>query len=455
MRNVLRHARLVLVGLILALPSYMRAEVSAEQGKQLFKANCARCHYVTDKRFVGPGLAGVQDRWSDEGNLLAWIRNSSDYLKTGDSYATKLFEEYNGSVMPAFQLSDDEIKSILAYIADPGEEAAPATASTDGAAAAEGDQTGGGDNTLMTYILIGVAVVLLILARSLNSVSKALENVRREKAGEEPIQEESINVVGKTVAWMAKNKRITAVIAIVLVGALSYKGFVALNTIGVYEGYQPKQPIAFSHKLHVGQNKIECQYCHSTVEKSRHANIPSANVCMNCHKAVQEGPQYGKNEITKIYAAVGWNPEKNEYFKDYAKMDKEELASFYGSYLGDEKAAAAVEPFIQSNIEWVQIHKLPDHAYFNHAQHVKVGKVECTTCHGEVGEMEEVYQHSPLTMGWCINCHRETEVQYATNGYYERLHQYYKEHKGEYEMREGQAFTVEKIGGLECSKCHY
>ena len=122
---------------------------------------------------------------------------------------------------------------------------------------------------------------------------------------------------------------------------------------------------------------------------------------------MQEGPQYGKSEITKIYASVGWNPEKNEYFKDYAKMDKEELAAFYGNYLGDEKAAAAVEPFIQSNIEWVLIHKLPDHAYFNHAQHVKVGKVECTTCHGEVGEMEEVYQHSPLTMGWCINCHRK------------------------------------------------
>jgi len=454
MRNVLRHFRLLIVGLLMVLPQGVQAEVSAEQGKQLFKANCARCHYVTDKRFVGPGLAGVESRWSDEANLLAWIRNSSDFLKTGDPYATKLFAEYNGSVMPAFQLADDEIKSILAYIAAPGDEPKPADAAAGTPQSADSGKPEG-DNRFLTYVLIGVAVILLVLARSLNSVSKALENVRREKAGEDPIQEESINVVGKIVGWMAKNKRITAVLALILVGALSYQGFVALNSIGVYEGYQPKQPIAFSHKLHVGQNKIECQYCHSTVEKSRHANIPSANVCMNCHKAVQEGPQYGKSEITKIYASVGWNPEKNEYFKDYAKMDKEELAAFYGNYLGDEKAAAAVEPFIQSNIEWVLIHKLPDHAYFNHAQHVKVGKVECTTCHGEVGEMEEVYQHSPLTMGWCINCHRETEVQYASNGYYERLHQYYKEHKGEYEMREGQAFTVEKIGGLECSKCHY
>jgi cytochrome c2 len=193
MRNVLRHARLLMVGLLIALPHFMRAEVSAEQGKQLFKANCARCHYVTDKRFVGPGLAGVQDRWSDEANLLAWIRNSSDYLKTGDSYATKLFAEYNGSVMPAFQLSDDELRSILAYIAEPGEEAKPATADTDGAVSPEGGKAEG-DNTLLTFVLIGAALLLLILARSLNSVSKALENVRREKAGEEPVQEETINV---------------------------------------------------------------------------------------------------------------------------------------------------------------------------------------------------------------------------------------------------------------------
>jgi hypothetical protein len=114
-----------------------------------------------------------------------------------------------------------------------------------------------------------------------------------------------------------------------------------------------------------------------------------------------------------------------------------------------------VEPQIQKPVEWVQVHNLPDHVFFSHQQHVVVGKVECETCHGKVGEMDKVEQFAPLTMGWCINCHRKTQVQYADNGYYDRLHEYYKKHYGEYEMRKGQAFTVEKIGGLECSKCHY
>ncbi len=455
MSNAMRMTRWFVMLLLLSLTGQGRAQDIA-QGEQLFKANCARCHYVTDKRFVGPGLAGVRDRWDDEANLIAWIRNSSDFLKTGDSYATKLFEEYNGSVMPAFNLSDDEILSVLAYIDNPPvEEGADGGGEQAGGEGVAGGSSEGGDNNVLTYILIGFAIILLILARSLNNVSKALENLRREKAGEEPLPDFKPDYVGRLVTWAAKNKKVVGVASILVVSYLAYQGFVGLNTIGIYQGYQPAQPIKFSHKLHVGQNKIECQYCHSTVEKSRHANIPSANVCMNCHKAVQEGPQYGKNEITKIYASIGWNPEKLAYFENYQQMDPEEVKAVFASYLGDDKAMKEVEPFIQKPIEWVQIHKLPDHAFFSHAQHVKVGKVECTTCHGELAEMEEVYQYAPLTMGWCINCHRETEVQYASNGYYERLHDYYKEHKGEYEMREGQAFTVEKIGGLECSKCHY
>jgi cytochrome c2 len=460
MRNVMTKTGLykfiLLLSTVLLLPN-LGAQIDRDNGKALFKAQCARCHYVTDKRFVGPGLAGVRDRWkNDDTRLLAWIRNSQDFLKTGDTYANNLFKEWNNSVMPNFNLSDDEILSILAYIEDPAE---PGDVVADAAVAASGSATGGGDSgTLLTILLVVGAIVLIILARSLNSVSSALENVRREQSGEPKIEDEKVNYWAKFVSWAYMNKKIVAVLGIVVVGFFAVKGFNALNQIGIYTGYEPEQPIKFSHALHAGQNGIDCQYCHSTVEKSKHANIPSVNICMNCHKAVQEGPQYGRAEITKIYAAAGWDPINNRYFDGYADMDREVVERVFETYLRDNEQAeayAGVRPFIQRNVEWIQIHKLPDHAFFSHQQHVKVGKVECTTCHGEVEKMEVVYQHSPLTMGWCINCHRETEVQYASNGYYERLHEYYKNNKGSYEMPHGQAFTVEKIGGLECSKCHY
>jgi hypothetical protein len=197
-------------------------------------------------------------------------------------------------------------------------------------------------------------------------------------------------------------------------------GWNALSGIGVYEGYQPEQPIKFSHKIHAGENKINCQYCHTGVEKSRHANIPSANVCMNCHKYIQEGPTTGKGEIAKIYAALDYNPEK-------------------GTYGPNPKP-----------IKWVRIHNLPDLAYFNHSQHVKVGGVECKECHGPIETMDVVQQFSPLTMGWCINCHRETEVKAdSTNLYYTDLKAKFNA------VHPGEKFTVEQIGGLECGKCHY
>jgi len=461
MRNVMTNTGLykfiLFLTTVLLFPN-VGAQVDRDNGKALFKAQCARCHYVTDKRFVGPGLANVRERWkNDDARLIAWIRNSQDFLKTGDTYANNLFKEWNNSVMPNFNLSDDEILSILAYVEDPAEpgEVVNGTDGGGGGAAASGS---GDSGTLLTILLVVGAVVLIILARSLNSVSRALDNVRREQSGEPKLEDEKVNYWSRFIAWAYMNKKVVAILGLVVVSFFAVKGFNALNQIGIYTGYEPEQPIKFSHALHAGQNGIDCQYCHSTVEKSKHANIPSVNICMNCHKAVQEGPQYGRAEITKIYAAAGWDPINNRYFEGYGEMDREVVERVFETYLRDNEQAdayAAVRPFIQRNVEWIQIHKLPDHAFFSHQQHVKVGKVECTTCHGEVEKMEVVYQHSPLTMGWCINCHRETEVQYASNGYYERLHDYYKNNKGSYEMPNGQAFTVEKIGGLECSKCHY
>jgi hypothetical protein len=192
--------------------------------------------------------------------------------------------------------------------------------------------------------------------------------------------------------------------------------------VGVQKGYAPAQPIAYSHELHAGKYKINCQYCHSGADKSKQATIPSASTCMNCHAHVQAKEKYNGNvspEIQKIYTAVGWNPEKRAYIPDYKKQP----------------------------IKWIRIHNLPDHAYFNHAQHVKIGKVECQACHGPIETMKVVSQQRSLQMGWCINCHREAKVDVANNKYYEELHKNLK--------AEGKSITVAQNGGLECAKCHY
>ena len=193
-----------------------------------------------------------------------------------------------------------------------------------------------------------------------------------------------------------------------------------MTGIGVYQNYAPEQPIKFSHKLHAGENGVDCNYCHTSARHSKHSSIPSASLCMNCHTYINEGPS-GKEEIQKIYDAVGFDPEKGQYIEGY-----------------EEKP-----------IKWVRIHNLPDLAYFNHSQHVNAGGLECQECHGPVEEMEVLYQHSELTMGWCIECHRETEVNTQDNDYYEEMHRKFKENHPD------QKFTVEEIGGLECGKCHY
>lgn len=202
-------------------------------------------------------------------------------------------------------------------------------------------------------------------------------------------------------------------------------------SVGVDQGYAPVQPIHYSHRIHAGVSQIECKYCHSSARESKHSGIPSLNVCMNCHKSIAQvadatqaegleeyGIDYNK-EIQKLYKATGWS-------------DAEQ------AFVGEE------EP-----VRWVRIHNLPDLAYFNHAQHVTAGNIACQECHGPVQEMEIMYQYSPLTMGWCINCHRETTVDLAGNGYYEEIHKELSEQRG------GRPLTIADLGGLECGKCHY
>jgi mono/diheme cytochrome c family protein len=402
--------------LLLAVPA--GAQTAEEKGEKLFKQNCTSCHAL-DRKVVGPALAGVADRvpQPSEAWLIKWIKNSQSLVKAGDGYAVKIFTEYNKSVMPAQALSDDEIKDVLAYIKNPPAKAGPAP----GTAPAGASAPAADDNT-MAYVLMFLGVLFIILIGVFSGIRKNLEKLIRQREGKpEPEASPYAGQISGAALWywMRNHKKRVAIILLILVSWGAKWSWDSMMSIGVYQGYMPEQPIWFSHKIHAGQNGINCQYCHSGVEKSKVANVPSANVCMNCHKYIQEGTISGKKEIAKIYKALDYNPEKQTY-------------------------GANTSP-----IRWVRVHNLPDHVYFNHSQHVKVGKIECTECHGEIAKMDTVYQHSPLTMGWCIDCHRKTEVKMAGNDYYNELHAKLKE------KYKGQPITVAKMGGIECAKCHY
>jgi hypothetical protein len=354
--------------------------------------------------------------------------------------------------MPAFPtLSKEDVVAILDYV-DAENSKAPVAAAAP--AGTEEPAKKSNDNTLM-YVLIAVTVILSILIYSLYSITTTLVKILKLRDGEASVDDRSMldkaeDFVKGIRPWAGKNKKVVGLLVTVVVLIVLKFVWDSLLGIGVYTNYQPHQPIKFSHKIHAGEIGISCVYCHTGVTESKQAAIPSASTCMNCHKGVKEGAQYGKVEIAKIYASIGFDPEKDIYIENYYQKPYEDMASIYENWLGDGDAYRQVQPFIQKPISWVQIHKLPDHAYFNHAQHFNVGGIECETCHGPVKEMEEVYQYSPLTMGWCINCHRETKVKYEENPYYDKLHDYLSKR-----YKEGAQFTVSRIGGLECGKCHY
>ncbi len=380
----------------------------AQDGKALFDANCKQCHAINDV-VIGPALKDVEKR-HDEAWLLKWIKASQAMVKAGDAKAVEVFNQYNKVVMPNQNVNDAEIKAVLAWIkAEGGKVEGPKTPVAGAVAVEEKD-----DNTL--WWVLSIIAILLTISAALGRIKKGLEYALREKEGvAHPLPVEPKQARKN---WIRGNKKLIAVILLGLVVVGSVKGWYGLKEIGVNTNYEPDQPIKFSHKLHAGDNKIACLYCHTGADKSRHANIPSAGLCMNCHKYVKEGPLHGEEEIKKIYAAMDWDGAK------------------YGSN--------------QKPIQWIRVHSLPSLAYFNHAQHVVAGKVECQTCHGKVEEMEIVKQQSPLTMGWCINCHRETEVKMDGNGYYDELH---KKLAAKYGA--DAKLTVDKIGGLECARCHY
>ncbi len=387
--------------------------LSAADGEKIFKQNCAVCHSLGKNKITGPGLEGVSTRVPSENWMYKWIKNNNAVLKSGDAYAQKIFAENGGAQMTVFNdFTDDDITAVIKYVKEykPPVE----TTSTTGPSGAVPEEKG--VNPLA--ILIGVIAFLIIIIGVLRGVKHSLKNIQNEKQGLP--EEEAQGPLKEIKVWINSHKRTTAVIILFFIGWMLTAGWYGLKEIGVYEGYHPVQPIAFSHKIHAGDNAINCQYCHSGVERSKTAGIPTVNVCMNCHKGISKGPTTGTTEIAKIYEAAGWDPDKGEYNKP------------------------------QRPIQWVKVHNLPDFVFFSHQQHVKVGKQECATCHGEVKEMTTVHQDKQLTMGWCVDCHRKTEVPgMKDNPYYESLH------KKLAEKYKGQPITVDKMGGIDCARCHY
>lgn len=388
-------------------------ETRQKEGRKLFKSLCASCHKL-DKKLIGPLLGGIEERRENDW-LKAWIKNNAALRATGDKDANAIYDEYKGSNMTAFpQLSDQQIDDILYYttVGDPVKKEKNIT----GGATVQQEAP-----QWLMLVLAGIIVAaFLIIAALLKTISEL------KGAPKTP------GILGNAEElWegIKRNTFLHVAFTIFMLLVTAYFLFGSLFKIGVDQGYQPVQPIAFSHKIHAGDNKIDCQYCHSSAKHSKHSGIPSVNVCMNCHKNISEVADDTKlegfsteqlnGEIQKIYDAAGWDPDKLEY-------------------TGETKP-----------VKWIRIHNLPDFAYFNHSQHVTVAGVECQKCHGPVETMDEVYQFSPLTMGWCIDCHRETKVDLKGNEYYQKIHKQLAEKYGVDQV------TIAQLGGLECGKCHY
>ncbi len=391
----------------------------AADGQGLFKANCASCH-KPDEHYVGPMLKGAREREPEKDWVYKWIANASSMANT-DPYAMKLKAESGGVVMTSFpDLKKEEIDAILDW-ADSYEKPGAGKPGAPGAAGASAPSS---DNSVLYGML---TLILAIVGLILLQVNSNLKKLTDEKEGHRTLP----NVP------FYRNKTYLLLVVIVLFCLGGYFLVEGAMGLGRQQGYQPEQPIYYSHEVHAGVNQISCLYCHGGAQDSKHASIPSVNTCMNCHMAVKEytgepikredGTTVNANEeIQKLYNYAGWNPET----KTYDKPGKP--------------------------IEWVKIHNLPDHVYFNHSQHVNVGQVACQTCHGEIQKMGEVKQFADLSMGWCINCHRTTNVQFDDgHGHGNKFYSIYEKFHEDIKNKKYDSVTVEKIGGTECQKCHY
>lgn len=468
--------RLLSTALLLALFSfsYSQDEITGDgaKGYDLFQTNCTACHQI-DGKLIGPELRGVVARVKEDGGvgkewLHAWIKDNKALRATGDAYANKIFEENGRQEMLAFpSLSDQDIDDILTYTTNPEagqtafEEAKKAKEAE--AAAAKAAKSSGGGGASTGVVIVGFFVLAVILVWILFRVNALVKLTQAEELN----AEDEAAAVSFSVLMTKYDKFFKAGMALLVVLALAGAWNFMLG-IGVDKGYEPEQPIYFSHQVHAGVQGIDCQYCHTSAKYGKVSGIPSTNVCMNCHKTIKEykGDYYEEHlvdngmfasadevknfytgEIQKMYKAIGWDPAAN-------------------NFTGEQRP-----------IEWVRIHNMPDFVYFSHAQHVVAGEKAilkaiqdgtipnskelnlpdnsqvCFACHGDVTKMDELKMANQFTMGWCIECHRTTEVDMSNeynSQYYAELHEKLKKQYGE-----GTKITVDAIGGLECGKCHY
>lgn len=413
-RSVLLLAGLTVVGFA------AHAQADADKGKALFQSKCTTCHKI-DQQLVGPALGPQVTSETDDKYLTSWIQNNQALIAAKNPKAVEIYNKFNQSNMTVFaDLSDADVANILAYIRGEWKtmQAAPKPGAGAAGAAAEADS---GPSGLMIFGLVAVVIIAFIIILVLNKVIGTLERLLLKKNGILTDEEEAAEEAAKAdrlagIKKLSKNKKFLFFVALCGTVALGSWGWVTMWNTNVHQGYQPVQPIKFPHDLHAGVMKIDCQYCHSGAYKSKNASIPSLNICMNCHKTVKtESP-----EIHKIYDALGYDPSTQKY--DSTKAHP---------------------------MQWVRVHNLPDLVYFNHSQHVKVGKIRCQQCHGPIETMKEVYQYSPLTMKWCIQCHKRTQVDYKGNAYYDKMVAVHDL------IKRGEKVTVKQMGGIECGKCHY
>ncbi len=445
---------LIAISLLLSTGASVYAQGDPKKGQDLFKANCTACHAL-DKQVIGPALGGVVDRLKKEQNLDTdwlhkWIKDNKSLRASGDKYANEVFEKFNKTEMLQFpSLSEQDIDDILAYTTNPpadepvADKAEGAAANNDIASieAAKAQQL---NSKIMIAALIAIAGLLFWLLLKIRQLVKLQQSPELSELNSTRIT--SFSVLYEKYSYIGKG-----IIGLLALFA-AYGVWNWLMWIGVYKGYAPEQPIYFSHKIHAGENKIDCQLCHSGAKYGKVSEIPSVNVCMNCHRTISEykgkylepgkDREFYTGEIKKIYAAAGWDESKQAY-------------------------TGKTTP-----VEWTRIHNMPDFVYFNHSQHVVAGEqaiissfnakqkdpankidVVCKACHGKIDTMNVVQMANNFTMGWCIECHRTTEVD-MNNGYnkeyFKNLHDKLKKQYGE-----GSKITVDAIGGLECGKCHY
>jgi mono/diheme cytochrome c family protein len=390
-------ARMMFVGTLAAILLFSTFQTKAQtpEAEKNFQA-CKVCHNITGPKLIGPTLSGILER-RDKAWIYKFVRNSTEVIQSGDAYAVKLFNDNNKIPMPPHDLTDAQIDDILAYInnggkvaaeyanAKPAEAAAPVVSDNEEMSDAAATQKlfemkRDANRSFGTTFYITLAILLIVL----------------------------IDLFGTKIIKAKFVHTTVILISLFIIGEIIYK---EASSLGRQQYYQPDQPIWFSHKVHAGQNKIDCLYCHSNAEQSRYAGIPATNVCLNCHNQVRQGKITGTVEIEKIYNAVQTG----------------------------------------KPVEWIKVHNLPDHVYFSHAQHVNAGKLDCAKCHGDLTAIDQVMQVNDLSMGWCIDCHRKTEVQFADNAFF----QTYKDMHEKFKSGEIKKVTAEMLGGTDCMKCHY